>query len=97
MQQQDVGQDVRASLKLQISNEMPIISVYFIQTCKSEILRDMQLNLFTTLLNDHMYSLLQGNIKIVYLSFYNMSKLPLSILWLKGLKPSTTFSLDLCL
>lgn len=96
MQQQDVGQDGRASLKLQISDEMPIVSVYFIHTCKSEILRDMQLNLFTILLNGHMYSLLLGIIKIVYLSFYDMSKLPLPILWLMGLKSSTAFSLDLC-
>lgn len=71
MQQQDVGQDGRASLKLQVSKEMPTISVYFVHTSKSEILRDMQLNLFTIFLHGHLYSLLLGIIKIVHLSCLN--------------------------
>lgn len=64
MQQQDVGQGCRASLKLQVSKEMPTISVYFIHICKSEVLRDMHLNLFTIFLHDRMYSLLLGIIEI---------------------------------
>lgn len=37
--------------------------------------RDMQLNLFTTLLHGHMYSLLLRTIKVMYLSFYDTSQL----------------------
>lgn len=70
MQQQDVDRDGRASLKQQVPNEMPNISGYFIYLRKSEILRDMQLNLLTIFLHGHMYSLLLGIFKIVYFSFY---------------------------
>lgn len=94
MQQQDVGQGGRASLKLQVSAEMPNISVYFIHLCKSDILRDMQLNLFMIFLYGHMYSLLLGIIKIVYFSFYDMSKLSLIILWLMWLSHPQLFLLN---
>lgn len=96
MQQEDVGQNGRASLKLQVSNEMPAMSVYIIPSCKSEILGDRQLNLFTILLHGHMYSLLLGIIKIVYLSFYDMSKFLSTHSLANGAGAIYNFSLDLC-
>lgn len=96
MQQQDVRQNGRASPKLQVSNEMPTMSVYFIPSCKSEILRDMQFNLFTILLHGHMYSLLLGIIKIVHLSFYDMSKFLSTHSLANEAEAIYNFFLDLC-